>query len=349
MASLYQRGSNWYIQFYSNRKNPSQKQHSLRTSDKREAQRRKLDLEDAREAGTWDPWKDDVEVVLGSSEQPLGKEELTCGEAFEAFLEVKKREGCTQNTLRSYRGNIRRLLDQCDSDLPLRSLRRAHIERYVRAKGIAQATQRKRYRHVKAWLNWLTREEHLDGSPMRKMKAPKAGRKLPKALRRHELEALCDIAPQWFGQMLRFAVYTGLRSSELGRLQWQHVDFDRDLIRIYEQKNGHEQTIPLVDKARAVLEEADHSEGPIFNVDKRPIRRWVEYVSLKFRRLRERADLRDEISMHSTRHSTATFLAESGISPMSIKEFMRHANISTSLTYIHMANERLKEEVNTVF
>ena len=50
------------------------------------------------------------------------------------------------------------------------------------------------------------------------------------------------------------ALYTGMRRSELFRLQWKDVDFDRGFIHIREPKGGVDQTIPLNDGARQVLE-----------------------------------------------------------------------------------------------
>jgi integrase len=53
----------------------------------------------------------------------------------------------------------------------------------------------------------------------------------------------------WAIPVFRWAFYTGMRASEIGRLKWKHIDRERDLIRIEKQKNGKEQTIPLIKKA----------------------------------------------------------------------------------------------------
>lgn len=345
-TSIYERGGRFYLSIYDASRRPPRKQLSLYTSDEREAQRRKLDLEDALDAGEWDPWSESVKSFL-SGENPA---DLSCKAALDRFLDAKRAEGCTSNTLRTYEGVLDLFFRRQNlSERAIGAVRRQHTETFIRQRDVSRATQRKRYRFLRAFFNWLIKEEYLSESPLEKVKQPKGGKKLPKALRREELDTLCQEADEWFSRLLRFAVYTGLRPSELGRLRWSHIDFDRNLIYVYEQKNGHESTIPLVDAAREVLNEMDRSEGFIFNREKRQGDRWTEYISKRFLRLRKACDLRDELSMYSTRHATATILCEEGVSPVFVQQMMRHADLSTTMRYVHVANQRVKDEVSGVF
>jgi integrase/recombinase XerD len=135
-----------------------------------------------------------------------------------------------------------------------------------------------------------------------------------------------------------------------------HLDFENDLIYIREQKNRKEQTIPFNRKAREVLRNVVHRskkeyvfQSPSFEGGERNPKWFRENVSSAFRKARERAGLRDELSFHSLRHGFCTMLAEAGKSAVVIKEAARHADISTSMRYVHMANEQLKSEVEDVF
>lgn len=353
MASLFTRKGTYYISFFDQYEEPKRKQLSLHTKDKRQANRRLLDLEDAFENGAFDPWRDSIQSFI---EGNTASENITCEHAKARFVAAKRKEECSPNTIRTYSGIIGRFVNEVNPKRPIGEIRESHISRYVRKESLAQSTKRKRYRHLSVWFNWLVRHELLNESPMRKMKAPKSGNKLPKALRMGEMDTLCKASPKWFSRLVRFAVYTGLRSSELGRLKFEHVDLDSGLIRIYEQKNGSEQTIPLVPKAEAILKEIgcskatqpEHS-GYVFNQRKLKIRRWVQFVSRTFRKYADQSELRRELSFHSTRHATATVLAEAGKSAVVIKEFMRHSHISTSMTYTHIARKRLSAEVESVF
>ncbi len=89
--------------------------------------------------------------------------------------------------------------------------------------------------------------------------------------------------------------------------------------------------------------------SPSFEGGKRNPKWFRENVSSAFRKAREKAGLRDELSFHSLRHGFCTMLAEAGKSAVVIKEAARHADISTSMRYVHMANEQLKSEVEDAF
>ena len=53
--------------------------------------------------------------------------------------------------------------------------------------------------------------------------------------------------------MMRLALYTGMRRGEMFRLKWQDIDFNRGFISLKDPKGGIDQEIPLNDGAREVL------------------------------------------------------------------------------------------------
>jgi integrase len=54
--------------------------------------------------------------------------------------------------------------------------------------------------------------------------------------------------------LMKLALFTGMRRSELFRLKWEDVNFQRGCINIRNPKGGKDQTIPLSNSARTVLE-----------------------------------------------------------------------------------------------
>lgn len=89
--------------------------------------------------------------------------------------------------------------------------------------------------------------------------------------------------------------------------------------------------------------------SPAFTGKQRSTRRFVEHIGRTFREAREEAKIRRKLTTHSLRHSFCTRLAEAGKSAVLIKEAARHADISTSMMYVHMSNEHLKAELEDVF
>jgi len=62
--------------------------------------------------------------------------------------------------------------------------------------------------------------------------------------------------------LMRIALYTGMRRGELFRLQWRDVDFERGFILIRNPKGGRSQKIPLNSEARTVLLKHPRAESP---------------------------------------------------------------------------------------
>ena len=371
MASIYERSGKCYAQFYDSDRSPKRKQFSLRTSDRTEARQRLTDFERAYENGSFDPWTDDPFAEETQDEgEGVGEEApSTVSEAIEAFCEAKDRQGRTESTIRNYRKQWRLFRRRVGGETPLDDLESSDVRSFVYDSDVKATTGANRYRHVGAILRWCNYDSVIDA-----VEKPKTGDKLPKALRPNELRSICREAVKdyrkkrlngscrrreivWIVPAVRFAYMTGLRGSELARVRWRHVDLEREQLTIYEQKNGDESTIPLIESAREILRRLyDGEDGDTFvfrspgcDPEERSARRFREHASRKFAEWRDKAGVRSELTLHSTRHGFATRLAENGASAMAIKSALRHSALSTSMKYIHMAGERLQSEVESAF
>ena len=367
MASLYKDHDSYVLQFYDANRSPSRKRLFVEVNRKRDAERIADRLTAAYEHGKFDPWTDNPRTFRSHERRTLHLEE-----AGERFLERKAAQGRTKNTLRAYRGNLRRLLKTV-GDRPLDTLTAGLLNQYIRADSVSDTTQHKRYRHISAVLNWCVKREYLEENPLDKETAPRRRQKLPKTMYREDLEAICSEVRTdyrtkrqngdckkdeviWRERAFRFAFVTGLRGGELSRLKWKHIDRDRGLIYILRQKNGLEQTIPLHTKAAAVLDEIQEGEsdsyvfgGPGTRNGERNEDAFRNNLSRAFRGYKKAAGIDRPISFHSLRHGFCTALAEAGKSAATIKELARHASIETSMIYVKMSNEHLKREVEGVF
>ena len=346
-ASLFQRGNRYYISIYDNG-TERRKQLSLHTSDERDAQRLLLDLQDALEANEWNPWASSVKEFLSRDE---ASSEVLCSVALSRWLDAKRAEDCSPNTLRTYRGVVERFLtSEGLSEAPVSAVRRDHCEGYIRQEDTSRATQRKRYRFLRAWANWLIKEGYLSQSPLERIKPPKRKRRmLDKAATAEDVDKICEVAPKRYALRWRFMFLTGLRSSEVARLKWDHIDLGGGVVKLYEQKSGHQEAVPLSAKAEAVLDEVEGCEGFVFNAEGRTVRRFVERSSRAFKRHREAAGLRDSLSQHGLRHGFCSHLAAQGFSAFFIKEAARHADVSTSARYVSMQKDTIRTGLDKAF
>lgn len=368
MAALLERTDGYYAQFYDESRNPKRKRFSLKTTRKRTARKLLTRFEEDHLQGEFDPWNDDPWSYDNDDFQSV-----SIGKARITYLDRKNADGRTENTIRTYREVIGLLVDQTGESKQLIDLTATELRTFVRESSLAQATQRKRYNQLRTFFRWCVDEQYLKESPLEDVEAPEEPNKLPKTITEEELQALCDEIRKrykegrqsggvgegqliWRIPLFWFAFYTGMRGSELGRLRWEHVDREKDLIYIRKQKNRREQTIPLNSRAKEVLDEVRDGSpedfvfrSPNFEETQRDPQWFCGNVSRAFRRARKDADLRQGLSLHSLRHGFCTALAEAGKSAVVIKEAARHADISTSMRYVHMANEQLKDDVEDAF
>lgn len=92
--------------------------------------------------------------------------------------------------------------------------------------------------------------------------------------------------------MVRFAVETAMRRSEVLRLRWQDIDTVKRVLHIHEAKNGHARTIPLTPGALMILKSRDgggstgHPSDAVFPTTE-------DAVKMAWRRLIARAKLPD--------------------------------------------------------
>ena len=146
------------------------------------------------------------------------------------------------------------------------------------------------------------------------------------------------------GQMIKLALFSGMRRSEMFRLTWSNVNFDREFILLVDTKSGRDKVIPMNQGARSVLESIPKTEGSDFVF---PGRDGKQRTDLKraLGRIRRAAGLDPGFRMlHGMRHTFASGLASSGkVSLHEIQKLLTHADPRTTLRYSHLRDEALRK------
>jgi len=111
--------------------------------------------------------------------------------------------------------------------------------------------------------------------------------------------------------MMKLALFTGMRRGEMFKLQWRHVDFNRGFINIKDPKGGPDQKIPLNGAARELLELHPRTRSQ-FVFPGRGGRQRTD-IKHQVNRIKEDAGLpKDFRALHGLRHVYASMLASSG-------------------------------------
>ncbi len=156
------------------------------------------------------------------------------------------------------------------------------------------------------------------------------------------LEAIDADENRQVAAIMKMALFTGMRRSELFRLQWEHVDFHQGFIRIVGPKGGKEQKIPINSAARQLLENHNRTDSPHVFPGKDGAQRVSAQKAL--RRIRERAGLpKDFRPLHGLRHTFASELASSGEVDMYVlQRLLTHKSPVMTQRYAHLRDGALK-------
>ena len=144
------------------------------------------------------------------------------------------------------------------------------------------------------------------------------------------------------GSMMKMVLFTGMRRSELFRLKWKHINFERGFIDIVDPKGGQDQKIPLNDEARRLLESHQRKKSPyVF-----PGRGGGQMVNVgkAVNKIKKEAELpKDFRPLHGLRHVYASMLASSGkVDLYVLQKLLTHKDASMTLRYAHLRDEALK-------
>lgn len=148
------------------------------------------------------------------------------------------------------------------------------------------------------------------------------------------------------GNMMLMALYTGMRRSELFRLQWQDIDYGHGFIHLRDPKGGSDQIIPLNDQSRRLLETHPRSISSFVfpgrdGNQRRDIKNQVNKIKTK---AGIPVDFR---ALHGLRHVFASLLASSGqVDLYTLQKLLTHKSPIMTQRYAHLRNETLKRAAN---
>jgi integrase/recombinase XerD len=165
--------------------------------------------------------------------------------------------------------------------------------------------------------------------------------KLPVILNYGELKELFS-APALLKQRVVLAlIYSaGLRGQEVINLKISDVDFDRKVIHIRQSKYKKDRIVPLAETMVVGLRKYLKAENPhlwLFNGKEADGRYSVRGLSWVMRENLKKTSIKKDINLHSLRHSYATHLLEQGLNIVTVKELLGHADITTTMLYLHVA------------
>ncbi|MCC7452624.1 MAG: tyrosine-type recombinase/integrase [Crocinitomix sp.] len=140
--------------------------------------------------------------------------------------------------------------------------------------------------------------------------------------------------------LLAFAYAGGLRMNELRHVKIADVDLDRKQVKIRQGKGKKDRYVILSELIALRFEKyLDQVKPQIYLFEGLKLgevmgERSIQYV---INEAVKKTDIQKAVSMHTLRHSFATHLLEDGVDIYSIQKLLGHADIRTTIVYLHVA------------
>lgn len=280
---------------------------------------------------------------------------------FKKFLEIDK--NYSKNTVESYIRDINSFLNYSNSEII--DITKKDIDNYIlniiqkyNSNSINRiiASIKSFFKYLSIYKGYINVSEDVESLKKKKT--------LPKYLSIEEVDKLLDInlkTPFDYRNkaMLELLYATGLRATELIKLDLQNVDLINKVINVY-GKGSKERIVPISNIAANYLEiyindyrhqlfikKQKLTDSLFLNNHGKGMTRQGLYKIIAS--VAQNAKIDKEITPHVLRHSFATHLIECGADIRSVQELLGHENVITTEVYTHVANNYIKNNYNEYF
>ena len=235
-----------------------------------------------------------------------------------------------------------RKLDPYLRCLSLDAIDMAALQDFIRERkltdGVSNATVNRALEIVRRMLN-LAHQDWRWLSSVPRIRMLKEPRRRVRFLRRDEADRLISVLPQHMKAIVRFALSTGCRASEILGLEWSRVDLKRRVAWLDHgtTKSGDGRGIPLNADALVALESVvgQHSRWCFTFKGQRIVK-----SSTAWDKAKRRAGIED-FRFHDLRHTWASWHVQHGTSLPELMELGGWKSYEMVLRYAHLAPEKL--------
>lgn len=270
------------------------------------------------------------------------------------FLRTEKKLG--ESTIESYNLDLESFI--CFLDKEITKVIREDIVKYIShlRESLGVRSINRHISSLKGFYNYLLDEGIIPNSPLEDISVLKVPKNLPKYLSINEVDKLLTfplVTPFDYRNkaMMEVMYATGLRVSELVKLEYSNVDLHNSIIRVT-GKGKKTRIVPIGETAsyylnlyiteyRNKLMGRNNYNELFLNNHGKPISR--QGFNFILENIRVSTGIDKEITPHVLRHSFATHLLEGGADLRSIQEMLGHENISTTNIYTEVVDDVLRE------
>jgi integrase len=315
----------WYVEF------ERDKYRSLKTKDESEAKK----LYQAVRA----------EYLAGRLAQIRGECTVTVGE-FRDEYEKWARDAREHKTFKADMLAMRQLIAHTGESLRLDKLSEKHTDLMIAAckkRGCKPGSINAYIRHIRAMFDKVVAWKILPSNPYRSLSEVPKEKKPPQYIEAKSVASfLGSVTDMDERRILTAYIYSGRRRSELCRLTWADVDFEKEEYFVSKSKAHLSKWYPMHPMFKAVLQAMPQRDGRVFS-------RWSHPDTITH--LAKNA-LRNagypEMNLHKMRHTFATLLQDQGVDLGTIGALLGHTDKRATEIYTHVTDTRQRAAIRLV-
>jgi len=317
------KSDNWYFKFTVKGKTVYR---STGTSDKAKAQ----EIADKIKAETYDV------IKLGVRQRYLWQDAVIrwMNESEKKSIETDK---CHFKWLRAFLDDI--YLDEIDTNL---------IEKIIQEK--LKVAGKTRVNRTTEMIRSVLNKAHkkwgwIDSVPY--IRRFKEDNQRLRWLTHDEAARLLDVLPKHTKAMTIFTLATGLRESNVTRLEWSQVDMENKIAWVYadQSKNGKVIRVPLnADAIDVLTQQMGNHQSRVFTYYGKPV---IKVGTKGWRQCLKRAGI-ENFTWHGLRHTWASWHVQSGTPLNALQELGGWSSYEMVLRYAHLAPDHLSSYANNL-
>ena len=270
----------------------------------------------------------------------------TFSKIFEKYLRLRPDLKGRENDI--YR--FKNYLELDFADIAPEEVTHDDVERFrhnLQNKSLKPATVRHVLELLRRLANFAVKKNYCRGLSF-KLEMPKVENQKTEELTQFQLQNLLRVLEEdpdlQVSNLVRMALYTGMRRGELFELCWSDIDFHHKTITVRSAKKGQHPTIPLNEMAEKVLAEHAHVEGSSKFVF--PGRAGKKRTECKrpLLRIRKNAGLPEDFRLlQGLRHVYATKLVSSGkVDLETLQSLLTQKSPLMTQRYAHLLDQRVE-------
>lgn len=264
------------------------------------------------------------------------------------FLSSKRVEGCSEKTLKYYKGTIGRLLSTVDKHLVHVTTDdlRQYLAEYQLRSDCSKANIDNVRRILSTFFAWLEDENYILKSPVRRIHKIRTTKSVKETysdevleMMRDGCETVRDLA------MIDLLASTGMRVGELVRLNIEDIDFENRECVVF-GKGNKERPVYFDARTKVHLQNylrsrTDNNPALFVSLLKPYNRLEISGVEIRLRKLGHELGF-NKVHPHKFRRTLATRAIDKGMPIEQVQQLLGHAKIDTTMQYAMVSQNNVK-------